>query len=1760
MTKKKFTYKVPSMVALTLAGTALTSHQAQAADDVQNKSTNENVLDDKNTLKQSEQIKSEVSKPTANISGTQSYQDPTQVEQTLANEVNTYDAELDELNSDQTPSQDTYNQQTSGQEDQANTQSEANEVTENTQDSEDAQSIEQEPAQNNSSSDLNQQDSEETQQSVEDTSNQNIQHNEGNSTDDTTTAVDNSQTVENTQATEQNTAQDNTSSDVNEQNSEDTKATEEDTSNKDVQDNQANQNSEQNKEDNTSSDVNEQNSEDTKAIEEDASNKDVQDDQANQNSEQNKEYNTSSDVNEQNPEDTKATEEDASNKVVQDDETNQSTEQNTAQDNTSSDVNKQNPEDAKATEEDASNEDVQDDETNHSTEQNKEDNTSSDVSEQNSEDAKATEEDASNKDVQDDEDAKTSEDNKVDDSSDVNEQNSEDAKATEEDASNEDVQDDEDAKTSEDNKVDDSSDVNEQNSEDAKATEEDASNEDVQDDEDAKTSEDNKVDDSSDVNEQNSEDAKATEEDASNEDVQDDEDAKTSEDNKVDDSSDVNEQNSEDAKATEEDASNEDVQDDEDAKTSEDNKVDDSSDVNEQNSEDAKATEEDASNKDVQDDEDAKTSEDNKVDDSSDVNEQNSEDAKTSEEDASNEDVQDDETNQSTEQNKEDNTSSDVSEQNSEDAKATEEDASNKDVQDDEDAKATEEDASNEDVQDDEDVKASEDNKVDDSSDVSEQSTSEDSKATSTATAVATKPSTPSTTATTVSTEATPKLRVASANVNNTLSTRSAITREAGTTSSLPAYSPQVSSSLNNYIRNNNFQAPNYEQDIASYLPQYNYRYGKPEGIVLHETANDNSTITGEINYMKNNYNSAFVHAYIDGNRIIETANTDYLAWGAGPAANDRFIHVELVHTHDYDSFARSINNYADYAATNLQYYGLSPDSAEYDGQGTVWTHQAVSTFLGGSNHTDPHGYLASYNYSYDELYDLIYEKYLIKTGQVAPWGATSSGSTSGKDESTNTDGSSNTGGSGSTGGSSNTGSTVTPPKTGSLTVEANNGVGRFNTTNDGLYATVYDHQGKKTDRTNQTLKVTKSAKIGNENFYLVTDYNKGNLIGWVHQNDVDYNTAKPVTAINKTYNIKPGEILYTVPWGTSSQKAGTVSGNANQTFKATKQQQIGKTNYVYGSVNDLSGWVSLSKLSSPSSTVAPPANTGQLSVTNLTNQQGTVAKTNHGVYTSVYDKQGVQKPYVNGNTYKLSKKATLGSNSFYLITDNKTNSNIGWMQTGDITVNEAATKNTANPTQSVSKIGQLNNTNSGIKTKVNDTKAKDASKLSGRTFNVTKQRTQGDNTYVLIQNSNQNTPLGWVNTKDINTRDLSKTSAKNGQFTIKSTNNGLYAVPWGTKAQQLDSLKNVKNNQFNASKSVKVDKDEYLYGNVNNKTGWIAAKDLNTNNKVATETQTSDVTKSAVTPYKFDYVIYNADGSYYLDPTSNQPAGSLNDFYESIFTVFEKQVVNGVTWYHGKLSNGQMVWIKEEDLRKELIKYYQSGLTLDEAVAIQAGLKTKPQIQHTPGKWEDATPIEIKNAMDTGKLAQDPTQKYQFLRLDKSQDIASADLDKLLVGKGILEGQGEAFSEAAKAYNINEVYLISHALLETGDGTSKLANGGDVVDDKVVTDGPNKYYNMFGIGAVDSDAVKQGFATAKSNGWDTVKKAIVGGAKFISSSYISQGQNTLYKMRWNPENPGEHQYATDVRWAEHNATRIKGFYDSMGKLGKYFDVNTYKA
>ncbi|EIE3759889.1 CHAP domain-containing protein, partial [Staphylococcus pseudintermedius] len=81
----------------------------------------------------------------------------------------------------------------------------------------------------------------------------------------------------------------------------------------------------------------------------------------------------------------------------------------------------------------------------------------------------------------------------------------------------------------------------------------------------------------------------------------------------------------------------------------------------------------------------------------------------------------------------------------------------------------------------------------------------------------------------------------------------------------------------------------------------------------------------------------------------------------------------------------------------------------------------------------------------------------------------------------------------------------------------------------------------------------------------------------------------------------------------------------------------------------------------------------------------------------------------------------------------------------------------------------------------------------------------------------------------------------------------------------------------------------------------------------------------------------------------------------------------------------------------------------------------------------------------------------------------------------------------------------------------------------------------------------------ARNNGWTTPAKAIVGGAKFVRQGYISKGQNTLYRMRWNPKAPATHQYATDINWCTHQATIMASYYKKIKLSGIYYIQDKYK-
>ncbi|MGH4125362.1 MAG: N-acetylglucosaminidase [Clostridium sp.] len=231
---------------------------------------------------------------------------------------------------------------------------------------------------------------------------------------------------------------------------------------------------------------------------------------------------------------------------------------------------------------------------------------------------------------------------------------------------------------------------------------------------------------------------------------------------------------------------------------------------------------------------------------------------------------------------------------------------------------------------------------------------------------------------------------------------------------------------------------------------------------------------------------------------------------------------------------------------------------------------------------------------------------------------------------------------------------------------------------------------------------------------------------------------------------------------------------------------------------------------------------------------------------------------------------------------------------------------------------------------------------------------------------------------------------------------------------------------------------------------------------------------------------------------------------------------------------------------------------SLDNITDIQYGLKAS--VTYTAGKWILADRNEIKYYMDpTNFLNGDG--KYQFLKLNYTKGISVNEINAVLQGKGVLNGKGQAFLDSCITYNVSPAYLISHAFLETGYGKSVLASGVIVTQVKGKPVPPKVSYNMFGIGAYDADPTRLGSEYAYTNGWFSVEQAVAGGANWISKNYInnsSNNQNTLYKMRWNPNGAGNHQYATDIGWANKQTKNIKAIMDKFTNSNMYFDVPKY--
>ncbi|WP_454052157.1 N-acetylglucosaminidase [Clostridium sp. Marseille-Q7071] len=294
-----------------------------------------------------------------------------------------------------------------------------------------------------------------------------------------------------------------------------------------------------------------------------------------------------------------------------------------------------------------------------------------------------------------------------------------------------------------------------------------------------------------------------------------------------------------------------------------------------------------------------------------------------------------------------------------------------------------------------------------------------------------------------------------------------------------------------------------------------------------------------------------------------------------------------------------------------------------------------------------------------------------------------------------------------------------------------------------------------------------------------------------------------------------------------------------------------------------------------------------------------------------------------------------------------------------------------------------------------------------------------------------------------------------------------------------------------------------------------------------------------------------------------NPPSGGYK--YNETYSIMVKDSLvseNGVKLISGAVIDFTTVKAPNSTVNtsKGTVTYKDYGFTLDQFVDKQ--MNQRPIYNRWAPFNTSASRISVKQFADAERFSVSDYGMYQFLKLNYMEGITANDLDVQLKGKGILNGLGKAFDSAAKKYNVSQAYLVAHSILETGNGTSKLATG---VDYKAPDGKTVKVYNLFGIGAFDSDPINGGAKRAYEEGWMTPEKAVEGGAKWIAENYIHRSesssrepdQDTLYKMKWNVENFASpwHQYATDIAWAYKQVGRIKNILDNIPNAKLQFEI-----
>ncbi|TSB48485.1 N-acetylglucosaminidase [Alkalicoccobacillus porphyridii] len=704
---------------------------------------------------------------------------------------------------------------------------------------------------------------------------------------------------------------------------------------------------------------------------------------------------------------------------------------------------------------------------------------------------------------------------------------------------------------------------------------------------------------------------------------------------------------------------------------------------------------------------------------------------------------------------------------------------------------------------------------------------------------------------------------------------------------------------------------------------------------------------------------------------------------------------------------------------------------------------------------------------------------------------------------------------------------------------------------------------------------IKQEAQYNGSTYYLLSTSPSATngVVGWALASQLTTYAHTVVDRQGKTFQVKGTSNAYTKAWGGNKDIVYNLANEKGKTFQVHLTEKVGNDIWYRGTLNNRTVWIHSSHVES---------------VGKATSRLGHLYSSTK-VYPNLGDNKTLNSSQLTHAVYYIKRETQYNGSTYYLLSTSPsaTTGTVGWARASELTTHahtvvdkqsksfqvkgsgSAYTKawggnkdlvyNLANEKGKTFQVhltekvgnntwyrGTLNNRTVWIhsshvettgkatsrlghlysSTKVyrnlGDSATLNASQLTHAVYYIKREAQYNGSTYYLLSTSPSatNGVVGWARASELTTHAHTVVD-KNSKNFIVSGSGSAYTKAWGGNKDLVYNLSNERGKTFQVHLTEKVGNNTWYRGTLNNRTVWIHSSHVTTNqttrtnyditlDRAATLQQGANAQTDRYTQYVHKDYVRRSGSNYFVNATSLNVRSGPGTNYAVVDT----------------LRNGQRL-----SIRRQTGDWYQLF-------------------------WVDANKSDIIYNMNPNNFINDRVQQFQFLDLAKTSGATASALNNFLRGKGTLAGQGQAFIDAGRTHGINDVYLLSHALLETGHGTSTLARGVQVNGVTV--------YNMYGIGARDHCPIECGSQYAYDQGWTTPYKSIVGGAAFIGNSYVKAGQNTLYKMRWNPEalvrnGRPTHQYATDIGWASKQVHTMYNLYQGIGSYSLILDIPVYR-